>query len=125
MQHEGEPNDERHRDQVPHELHHQPVRHRAGGTADGMTTEQEVRDALATFPALTLAAFNPKGGGAYVVVEHLNGGRWSLAVKTATMQAGAADVARDIAAIVAQHMMIDAMELLRPKSNVISRGREA
>lgn len=89
------------------------------------TTEQDLRDALATFRHLKVEKCTPLNGGAYVVVTHTNGGRWLIAVQTATMQAGAAEVARDIAASVAQHMMVDAMELLRPKSDVISRGREA
>ena len=87
-----------------------------------MTTEQEIRDALATFPALKLEKYNPQAGGAYVVVAHTNGARWLIAVKTATMHAGAAEVARDIAARVARCMIDDAMELLRPSVTVISRG---
>ncbi len=90
-----------------------------------MTTEQEIRDALATFAALKLEKCTPLNGGAYVVVTHTNGARWLIAVKTATMHAGAAEVARDIAARVARCMIDDAMELIRPSVNVISRGREA
>jgi len=86
-------------------------------------TEQDLRDALAPFPALKLEKCTPLAGGAYVVVTHTNGGRWLMSVKTATMHADAA--ARDIAARVARCMIDDAMELIRPSVNVISRGREA
>lgn len=89
------------------------------------TTEQDLRDALATFRHLKMEKCTPLNGGAYVVVTHTNGARWLFAVKTATMQAGADEVARDIAARVARCMIDDAMELIRPSVNVISRGREA
>lgn len=88
------------------------------------TTEQDLRDALATFSSVKLESFTQQAGGAYVVVTHANGSRWTLAVKRATCDAGADEMARDITAAVAQHMMVDAMELLRPESDVIARGHE-
>lgn len=100
------------------------MRHRPGGTADGMTTEHEIRDALATSRHLKMEKCTLLDGGAYVVVTHTNGARWTLTVKRATCDAGADEMARDIAATVAQHMMVDAMELLRPKSDVIAWGYE-
>ena len=90
-----------------------------------MTTEQEIRDALATFPALKLEKCTPLNHGAYVVVTHTNGGRWLISVPRGALEAGGAALVRDIAARVARCMIDDAMELIRPSVNVISRGREA
>lgn len=101
------------------------MRHRPGGTADGMTTEHEIRDALALFPSLKLEKCTLVAGGdygAYVVVTHINGSRWLISVPRVALESGGAPLVQDIAARVARCMIDDAMELLRPSVTVISRG---
>jgi len=85
-------------------------------------TEQELRDALAAYPTITMTACVFVHGGAYVNVKHRNGGKWVVAVGTGAMAYGAGVVAADIATRVAASMMNDSVELLKPRTNVVARG---
>ncbi len=88
-------------------------------------TIDEIRQALAAARTLTLTAWDAeRQAGAYATVEHANGARWVLAVRQATIDAGADEVARAICDAVAKTLISDAADLVGSPSRIVTRGRE-